>query len=121
MLLVIVIVAAVSLLVAHTISFLSLGELELGDKVSQGEKSLQVAEACLEEALKRIREDNSYEVSNKSLIFFGEECVFSVSQSGAQITINAADQNSDYQREISAQAEITNNQVRIVKYQVGSN
>lgn len=118
-LLVVVIIAAASLIMVRTISFLSLGELEMADKLNQGEKNLQLAESCLEEALWEIRQDNDYEVLDRVVSILDESCNISVNQTGQEKNVETKSLGSNYTRNINAKAIVDGDQLVVSFFQIG--
>lgn len=117
-LLTIVIIGAASLVMAKSMSFLSLTELQMGDKENTGQKYLYDAEACIEDALNQVRVDNFYATSSESLVINNINCQYSVGIDGSNRDISASSSNPDYVRTINVVAEILDNQVDIRSYNI---
>ena len=118
-LLVVVIISAVSLIMAKSIAFLSLSELEMGDKESHGQKIFFAADACIEEALYRLRLDNSHAVNDKSVSINDIDCRYSVDIDGQNRNIAAIADSGAYERAINVIAAIENDQVEVVSFEIG--
>lgn len=120
-LIVVVIIAAVSLIISRNISFIGFGELEMGDRHNFGEKNLQIAEACLEEVLLRIRENHNYAANEENITFDNLQCRLSVSDQGGEKIIDLESVSDKYKRQLSIQARIIDDQVVVESYKIGEN
>ena len=60
MLLVVIIIAISTLIMAYSSSILGLGELDLGYTSQKGAEAFSIADGCIEEALRRIKLDTNY-------------------------------------------------------------
>ncbi len=84
-LLTIVIIGAASLIMAIGASRLGLGELETGLNEIRGAQVLVLADGCLEEALYKLKKNNSY--AGATLSLGGGSCIISISGGGSTRTI----------------------------------
>jgi hypothetical protein len=87
MLLVIVTLTAASLIVATSVLFSGLGELDMGYTYQCGEEGFALGDGCLEETLRRIDIDSGY--AGGSLALSNGSCIIGVSGSATNKTIYA--------------------------------
>lgn len=94
----VIILSAVTLGIASTVSLLAIGEAERALAVSKGEGSLQLAEGCAEDGLLRVQQSSSY---NGGTITRPEgTCVITVSNNGGNWSLSATSTQSNYNRTI---------------------
>jgi len=117
-LLTIVIIGAASLIIAKSISLLSLNELEMGDKENFGQKYLYSAEACLEEALLQVKEDPTFSATNQNFQTGSIDCQYTVSIDGSNRNISAINNHITYTRTINVLAVISGDQIDITAYNI---
>ena len=103
---VVIIIGAACLLMAKGAAFLSLGELDMGRVSAKGHETDYLAEACLEEALLRLKIDNDYAVADYELPIGDSSCLLAVTDSIVGKTITAIGVNDEYQKELRAEAVI---------------
>ncbi len=115
-LLTIIIVSAVTLIMAYTASILGLGELEMGYTVQRGSESLSVADGCMEETLRRIQLNTNYGVGEGTLdlIVSNGFCVIEVTDLGNDQRRVVVNGNSDnYYKLIQVDLTLNNNSIII--------
>lgn len=117
-LLTIVIISAASLIMAKSVSFLSLTELEMGDKEVNGQKSLLLADSCVEEALHQLRLDNSFLTTDETVNLGDEQCSYTISVAGANRQIESRADYNNYQRNINVLVSISSSELDIISYNV---
>ena len=87
MLLVIIVLTASTLIVATSVLFSGLGELDMGYTYQCGEEAFALGDGCLEETLHRLDIDSGY--SGGSLALSNGSCIISVSGSASNKIIYA--------------------------------
>lgn len=80
------VVSAVTLAIAASISLLGIGEANTSLGFKKGQEALKVAEGCAEEALLRLRDNANY--ADSSLNVGNGSCNISISGTGRDRTIN---------------------------------
>ena len=101
----ILVITTVALILATSASILGIGELQMGFNNKQSIESLAVADACLDEALIRLRRDNSY--SSGSLNVGDNSCTITVAPSGNLRTITVESDVNDVVKKIEAQVDVS--------------
>lgn len=81
-LLVVLIITTSALIMAYNASWLGLGEIDLSYTSQKGGSALALAEACTEEALRRIKKDSSFGVGEGdiTLPIGANSCIINISQ-----------------------------------------
>lgn len=97
----VLIIGALVIAVAITISLLSIGEGQSSLSLTSGEDSLQLAEGCMEDALLKIRANSAY-AGGTITRPDGTSCSVTVSQSGADYTVTAQTTGTKHVRKIQA-------------------
>ena len=105
-LLTIVIIGAASLLMAIGSSRLGLGELETGFVEIRGASVFTTTQGCLEEAIHRLRKNNTY--TGQTLSVGAGSCIISVSGSGSTRTITSTATIDSYTRKLEIIVDISN-------------
>ncbi|MBI2097783.1 MAG: hypothetical protein HYT46_02545 [Candidatus Vogelbacteria bacterium] len=77
----VIIIAATALVMSLNSSLLGLGTLEFGTLVAGGGEAASLADACVEEALQRLRVNQSYS-GDPALSIFGGTCIITVTDLG---------------------------------------
>lgn len=103
----IVVLSVVGLLIAYSVFLLGLGELEMGYDLQQGNETLYLADGCMEEALRRIRVDDTY--SGDTLNLGDGSCIITVSGSGSARTITVTSTIGNYNKKIEADLSLSGN------------
>jgi hypothetical protein len=104
--LVVIIIGAATLLMARGAAFLGLGELDMGQTSAKGNETYYLAEACLEEALLRLKIDNDFVVTDYVLPIGDKSCRLTVSGPNSEKTITATGINGEYQKILHAEITI---------------
>lgn len=107
----IVVVGVAALIMAYSASFLGLGELDMGYTAQKGTQSFVLADGCIEEALYRLKLDNTY--TGDTLSIDENSCIITVSGAGSNRTVSATATVGDFTRDISADVTITGGVVTI--------
>jgi hypothetical protein len=94
----VLIISAVALAIATTVSFLSLGEAQASFATYKGEDILQFVEGCMEDALIKSWASNSYAGGN--ITRPEGTCNVTVSKSGTTWTLAATNSTIQYKRTI---------------------
>ena len=110
-----VVVAAITLAVALSLSLGSLGGLVTVFGEEQSAASFFGAEACLEEAAVRLRWDSSY--SGGTVGIGQATCVIGVSGSGSNRTVNATSTVATFIRKIRADLSISGGSASLNSWQ----
>jgi hypothetical protein len=110
-LLTIVIVGAASLIMAYSASILALGDLELGYDAQKGSQAFSLADGCVEEAMRRLRLDDTY--SGSSLSIGSNSCIIGISSSGLNRTIVVTSTVDIYHKKLEAQVSISGSDVTL--------
>ncbi|HOZ55829.1 MAG: hypothetical protein BWY51_00637 [Parcubacteria group bacterium ADurb.Bin316] len=87
MLLLVVVLTASFLIVASSILFLGLGELDMGYTYQCGEEAFALADGCMEEVLIRLKMDNNYSGGNLDL--GSGNCIINISGDATYKIISA--------------------------------
>jgi hypothetical protein len=74
---VIILIAATLVMVTSGL-LISLGDVDNGYTIAQGDEALTVADGCLEETLRRLRLDSSYGSTTENLTVANGSCVVDV-------------------------------------------
>jgi len=89
----IIVISAITLAIAVSISLLGVGEARNSLDFKKGQGTLKIAEGCVDEALYRLKLDGGY--SGGSLNVGDGTCNISVSGTGADRTVNVLAQLSN--------------------------
>lgn len=99
----VLVISAVVLSIALTVTYLSIGQGQSGLALSKGEEQLNFAEGCMEDALLKIRADASY--SGGSITRQEGTCSVTVSKAGSVYTITTTGEAvAGYQRSVQTVA-----------------
>lgn len=96
----IVILSIAGLIMAYSAVLLGLGELEMGYDFGRGGEAMAIADGCMEEALRRIRVDDTY--SGGLLNLGNGSCVINVSGSGSNRIVIVKGTVDNYNKKIEA-------------------
>ena len=99
-LIVVVIIGAAVLVMAKSVSFLSMGEIDMAYTSVKGEEALVIAEGCAEETLRRFQLDENYSASDYVLSLGGGQCVINTSADNDERTINVIGRVDNYYKRI---------------------
>lgn len=110
-LLVVIVIGASSVIMAKGAAFLSIGELDMGKTVSEGGSAYYAADACLNEALLRIKRDSAFFASDLELTINGNSCIMNVTGNEYSKNVVVSGSTSGYQKDIQASVNIVNGNV----------
>ncbi|MCX6796528.1 MAG: hypothetical protein NTW06_03460 [Candidatus Falkowbacteria bacterium] len=117
MLLAIVLLTAAILVIATSVFFLGLGELDMGYTYQCGEETFALADGCMEETLRRIKINPGYYSGNLDL---GKgKCIIKVSDGVANqkiISLTASSTVNNCNKRITATSTISNNEVIVTAW-----
>ncbi len=99
------IIFTTALILALNVQFLGIGELLIGFGDSRSEQAFQAADSCVDEALLRLKRDNSY--AGGSLSVGGGSCTITVSGAGATRTIDVLSTVGSASRGISVDVSLS--------------
>jgi hypothetical protein len=101
------ILLAVTIGIATTLSFLSSGESKISEASRLGEQSFFWSDGCLEEGLLRLKNDNSY--SGGEVSFPDGTCYININTDGEKYTVQSFFSGAgSYQHGIEAEVEVVN-------------
>lgn len=110
-LLTIIIVAATTLIISCSVAFMGIGELDRGYTYQRGAEAFAVADGCMEEALRRIKLDISY--NGGSLALGDGTCIIEVVANGAEHTITTTGAVDEYNKKIETKITLAGNIITI--------
>jgi hypothetical protein len=113
----ILVVSAIALAIAMSITLLGIGEAKSSDDYKKGQTVLKIAQACGEEALLRVRNDDTY--SGGSLNVGDGSCTISVSTVGEDKTIDITanlDAVNNFQKSVQITAKRAERSINIVSW-----
>ena len=113
----VLIISAVVLTMAKSISFLGINELDISFLGNKSQQTLALAEGCAEEALRQLQIDENYIVSGKELSVGSGSCTISVSTEASEkiIMINAVE--GDYYKNLEIKININNGNIDIENWE----
>jgi hypothetical protein len=118
MILVVLIIGVSSLIMAKSAVFLGLGELDSSSASAAGDKAYYLAESCAEDALLKIKSDETYLINDKELLFADGSCSYDVEEGGL---VTAVSESNGYMRKIRASATASSSGVVLEEYGEVSN
>ena len=105
MLVVVVVISAAALIMAVGSAMLGIGEIDTAYTSARGGEALSIVDGCMEEALERLRVDNSY--VGGTLTPPNGSCTISISVAGVNRTIDVfGTVNATYNKKIRAMATL---------------
>lgn len=105
-LIVVIVISAVALMVALTATLRSLDEVKTGLVYELSKNTFAGAEACLEEALLKLRKNNNY--IGESLLLSDITCTISIQSDQGNRTLQVtAVKNNDYVRKLRAFVQVS--------------
>jgi hypothetical protein len=113
----ILVITAVALAISVSISLLGVGEAKSSLDYRRGQEALKIAESCIEEALFRLRNDDTY--TGGSLSIGNGSCTISVSGSGSDRTIDVVAQVlglAQYTKKLQVTLVLAGNSVNITSW-----
>lgn len=114
----ILIISAISLGIAVSISLLGVGESKSSLALKKGQEALTIAQACGEESLFRLKKDSTY--TSGSLNVGNGTCNISVTGSGADRTVDVIAHISDlslYEKKIRLVVKLSGTAVNLISWQ----
>ena len=96
-------------------SLLGLGELDLGYTKQKGGEASSIADACIEESLRRLRLDSNY--SGGSLNINDNSCIINIQSSGNNRTITTTSTVDIYHKKIKVEATLSGSNTAINSWQ----
>ena len=103
-LLVIVIIASATLIMAYGSALLGIGELDMGYVGQKGREALSVAEGCIEEAFYQIHINQDYGIGMGDMSFtaLNGSCIIGVTGAGTVRTISSLGNVGNYYKKVEA-------------------
>ncbi|HSW96875.1 MAG TPA: hypothetical protein VLF89_03540 [Candidatus Saccharimonadales bacterium] len=96
----VLIISAVVITIATTVSLLAIGEAQSSFALFKGEDTLTFVEGCMEDALLKARNNNSY--TSGSITRPEGTCTITVSKAGTTWTVTATTTSTQYVRTVQA-------------------
>lgn len=96
----VIILSAVTIAIATTVSLLAIGEAQSSLSLSRGEDTLAFVEGCMEDALLKVRASDSY--AGGSITRPEGTCTITASKVGSTWTVTATTTATTYKRTIQA-------------------
>jgi len=114
-LLVIVIIASATLIMAYGSVLLGIGELDMGYVGQKGGEVLSVAEGCIEEALYQIHINQDYGIGMGDISFtaLNGSCIISVAGAGNTRTISVLGNVGDYYKRVETDILLNGSEIII--------
>lgn len=107
LLIAVIVMMAISLVVALTINLSGLSELQTGLTQDESTESFLHAETCAEEAYYRLKRSSAY--SGGTITFADGGCSITITPSGSNRTIEVSGTREDLTREIQAETTLEQN------------
>ena len=123
-LLIVVIIAVATLIMAYSSSILGLGELDLGYTSQKGSEAFSIADGCIEETLRRIRLNTNYGIGagTINLSVDSGSCAIDVVDLGEnQRRITVSGTISDYTKKIETELILNGNIITVTSWMEKSN
>jgi len=111
----VLVIAAVVLVIGISVSLLSISESQMSLAEKKKEETIDFVESCLEDALLRINEDESY--SGGTLSLPEGDCTINISQTGNDWTITAEGTLDGFTKTIEVQLERTSPTMALTSWQ----
>jgi hypothetical protein len=96
----VLIISAVVLTAATTVSLLAIGEAQSSLSLFKGEDAITFVEGCMEDALLKARNNNAY--TSGTITRPEGTCTITVSKAGSTWTVTATTINTQYARTVQA-------------------
>ena len=113
----VVIIGAVSLIIAKTVSSGSLDGVEMAYAENRAGEALAIAEGCIEETFRRFQLDENYSAENMTLALGNGECVIDTSADGNERIITVAGSVGEYYRRVRVDISIENGIITVNDWQ----
>ncbi len=117
----IIMITAVIITIAVSVSVLGIGELDMSYTAAQSENSTVVADACAEEGLRRLRIDDNWAVGAgpQALNIGSHSCTIEVATDGGdERTITSISVVGDYYTTVEAIVDVSNNDVELTSWEI---
>jgi len=114
-LLIVIMIAAATLIMSISSAILGLGESEMGYTAQRGTEALFIADSCMEEALRRLKLDVNYNGGNLNL--GNGTCIIKVIPNSNNRTITATGTVGDYNKNIEINLTLNGNLITINSWQ----
>lgn len=112
---IVIVISAISLLMAVTASFLALGDLEMSSDYLGEKKSLYIAESCMEDTIQKIKENTDYTATNYSLSLNDGLCIINTEENLDSKKINIKAKVGIYYKNIEAEIK-TGDKIELISY-----
>lgn len=112
---VVLMIAAVGILLAATVSLVGVGELQASLSLAKGEDALSLVENCAEDGLSRARLNSNYASGNITMP--EGTCSITISKNGGIWTMTASSTATSYQRAVRVIFNRTFNALTITSWQ----
>lgn len=108
-LIVVLIITASALIMAYNASWLGLGEIDLSYSSQKGGEALSLSEACVEEALLRMKNDSNFGLGegNITLSIGTNSCIINISSNLNERVILATGIVEQFSKKVEASVNIT--------------
>ena len=111
MLLLVIVLTASALIIASSILFLGLGELDMGYTYQCGEEAFAVVDGCIEETLMRLKLESDYTGGNLDL---GDgKCIISIAGDTTNKTIYATSTVNNCSKRIETNIGLISNNITV--------
>ena len=123
-LLIVIIIAVSTLIMAYSSSFLGLGELDLGYTSQKGAEAFSIADGCIEETLHRIRLNTNYGIGAGTInlsVGNGSCAVDIMDIGGDQRRITTSGTIDDYTKRIETELILNGNIITVTSWAEKSN
>lgn len=103
----VLVISAIMLAVGLFISSAALNDLLSSYSFDQGERAIQIADACVDEAVFRLKSDSAY--AGTSLNLNGGSCTVTINGGGASRTLNSTATLGNFTKRITATVTFVTN------------
>ncbi|MFH0891874.1 MAG: hypothetical protein V1867_03785 [Candidatus Falkowbacteria bacterium] len=103
----VIIIGAVSLVMAKNATILDLGEIDEALAFNRGEEAFMIAEGCVEETIRRFTLDPDYSASGLNLSLGSGDCVIDTVANGIVREIRAVGRTDNFYRTVNAAISLT--------------
>jgi hypothetical protein len=118
-LVIVVVIASVTLLIAYGAAVFGLGELEQGNASQKSSEALSIANGCAEEALRHLRIDPNYTGAGLSL--GAGSCIIGITANGNRRTIVSTGTVAEYNKKVSVVVTLAGNVIAVNTFDEVSN
>ncbi|OGF26844.1 hypothetical protein A2303_01765 [Candidatus Falkowbacteria bacterium RIFOXYB2_FULL_47_14] len=103
----VIIIGAVSLVMAKNATILDLGEINAAFAYDRGEEALAIAEGCVEETIRRFTLDPDYSANGFNLSLGSGNCVIDTVANGIVREITVVGRTDNFYRTVNAAISLT--------------